>query len=236
MKADISYEPISESHLLLRFGDSIDARHLSTIQAALATAETVFGQALTDVTPAYTSLLIEFDCLQFSPAQAMHAMKAAMAAQEAKSDKTTLIPRSIDIPIYYHPDVGWDLPRLSQQSGLSWQEIAQQHQHTELQVYAMGFAPGFAFMGQLPQSLHSERKASPRTYVPAGSLAIADRQSAIYPQASPGGWNIIGRCPLPLFDSQKQPPNLLQVGDKINFIAITREEFIQAGGQIERET
>lgn len=138
--------------------------------------------------------------------------------------------RLVELPVYYSSKTGPDLQWLASQSGLDCEEVIRRHCSLEYRVHALGFAPGFAFMGQVDPSIAAPRKASPRKQVPAGSVGIANRQTAVYPQTSPGGWQLIGRCPTPLFD----PINLslLKVGDRVRFTPISREEFLTAGGEL----
>ena len=99
-------------------------------------------------------------------------------------------------------------------------------------AYATGFAPGFCYLGDTPEPLAVPRLATPRRAVPAGSVALADRQTAVYPSASPGGWRLIGRCPLELFNLSKSPPALIAVGDRVSFKPIDKDRFVELGGQV----
>jgi KipI family sensor histidine kinase inhibitor len=140
---------------------------------------------------------------------------------------------TVTLPVYYHPDCGCDLLALAEQLNMPWQRIAELHQAQSYQVFALGFSPGFAFMGEVPLALQVPRHAQPRRHVAAGSVAIAEKQSAIYPNASPGGWHILGRCPQTLFNPRATPPNLLTVGQTVKFKAISREEFLHLGGKLD---
>ena len=127
----------------------------------------------------------------------------------------------------------WDLESVAAQHQLNWQQVVDIHSQRTYRVYAMGFAPGFAFMGQLDPRLETPRKARPRTCVPAGSVAIADLQTAVYPKDSPGGWNIIGRSPCELFKPDRTPANLLKTADCVRFKAIDKQQFLQLGGSLD---
>ena len=113
---------------------------------------------------------------------------------------------------------------------VSVDELIDLHTGTTYHAYANGFAPGFCYLGEIPEKIATPRLATPRRQVPAGSVAIADRQTAIYPIASPGGWNLLGRCPTPLFDRRSAPPATINVGDRVRFKAIEREEYLALGG------
>ena len=223
----------------LVFSDQIDEDLLDVIQEASLCAAKVFGRQLKDLIASYTTLLIEFDPLLISPWQAeinfqkaweKHCLLFHTPAFNADRRLTKSVTRCIDIPVYYHPSVGWDLKHIAQRKGITWQQVVECHQQKEYRVYALGFAPGFAFMGQLDPLLEMPRRSSPRTHVPAGSVAISDRQTAVYPSQSPGGWNIIGRSPSIFFDSESLSPSLLKAADRVRFKAITKTQFIQLGG------
>jgi inhibitor of KinA len=131
----------------------------------------------------------------------------------------------IEIPVCYAADLALDLEEVARHTQLTHEEVIRRHSATEYRVQCVGFTPGFPFLSGLAAELSTPRRASPRSKVPAGSVAIGGAQTGIYPLQSPGGWNIIGRTPLPLFDIRRDPPVLLQAGDRVRFRPISREEF-----------
>jgi inhibitor of KinA len=133
--------------------------------------------------------------------------------------------RRIEIPVCYDADFALDLARVEVETNLSADTIIALHSSAEFVVACVGFMPGFPFLAGLPEKLRTTRLATPRTKVPAGSVAIARTQAGVYPVESPGGWNLIGRTPLRLFDANANPPALLQAGDRVRFRGITRNEF-----------
>ena len=141
--------------------------------------------------------------------------------------------KSIELPVYYSQESGPDLQRLADHANLTIDQVIALHQQTEYIVYAIGFAPGFAYLGEIDSRIAMPRLSTPRTSVPKGAVAIADRQTAVYPSQSPGGWNLIGLCPSPMFDPSQKPSTLINVGDKVSFKGIDRNEFIQRGGLVE---
>ena len=239
MKVSVHCELISENNLLVRFGDQISEDLLDVIQEASLCAAKVFGCQLKDLVASYTTLLIEFDPLLISPWKAQtafqkawdkhclrmhtHALKPIQSFQKASES-------CVEIPVYYHPSVAWDIERIAQQKGMTWQQVADYHSQKEYRVYAVGFAPGFAFMGQIDPRLETPRQKSPRISVPAGSVAISDLQTAVYPNQSPGGWNIIGRSPAIFFDPESSPAALLKTADRVRFKPISQKQFIHLGG------
>ena len=133
--------------------------------------------------------------------------------------------RRFIIPVHYGQESGPDLSEVASLTGLDEQRVIDLHEQTEFSVYMLGFLPGFAFLGDTPKELHLPRRTEPRVRVPAGSVAIAMQLTGVYPWDSPGGWHILGKCPVPLFDAHHDQPVLFKAGDTIKFKAIGLEEF-----------
>ena len=151
-------------------------------------------------------------------------------ALEQVADESVTEGKLVHLPVYYSEESGPDLAMLAKRANLSIEDTIALHQSMAYQVYAIGFAPGFAYLGEVDSRLAAPRIATPRLKVPKGAVAIADRQTAVYPSQSPGGWNLIGLCPTPMFNPAEEPPMPVNVGDEIKFEAISREEFLQQGG------
>lgn len=134
-------------------------------------------------------------------------------------------PRHLRVPVCYSPSMALDLPEVAQQTGLPEDAVVKLHCARPLQVLAMGFAPGFGYLGELSATLHLPRKTTPRQRIPAGSVAIAEGQSVIYPRETPGGWHVIGRSPVSLMNYASEPEPLWRVGDWVTFFPITPERF-----------
>ena len=183
------------------------------------------GEDLIDLIPSYHSLLVIYDPLKIGFQKIEQEIRNTIG--QWTSNNQSQQSRTVELPVYYSPESGPDLQRIADHSGLSIDQVIELHQQTEYTVYTMGFAPGFAYLGEVDERIAMPRLATPRHNVPQGAVAIADRQTAIYPSQSPGGWNIVGLCPIRLFNAKKQPHTLMQVGDKIRFISIDRDEFIQ---------
>jgi len=135
------------------------------------------------------------------------------------------VARVVEIPVCYDPEFALDLDHVAQHAQMSPKEVVNLHSATDYHVNCIGFTPGFPYLAGLPEKLATPRRATPRKEIPAGSVAIGGTQSGIYPLRSPGGWNVIGRTPLRLFDPQKNPPALLRAGDRLRFQEISRQEF-----------
>lgn len=225
MKARI--EVVGIDCLMLRLFDEINEAHMPWLLAASRRLRDTFGAALIDLVPSYTTLLIHYDLAQLDDDQARQ--RVAQALHELQPDAGGQA-RELDIPVWYDPSVGPELDALGQRSGLGVSGVIERHSARTYQVFALGFAPGFAFMGLVDESLASPRLQTPRKQVPAGSLGIADRQTAIYPLVSPGGWNLIGRSPTRLFDRELDGYSIWQPGDRVCFQPVDRVEFLRLGG------
>ncbi|WP_407291636.1 5-oxoprolinase subunit PxpB [Stutzerimonas zhaodongensis] len=213
--------------LMLRLFDEIDEANMPWLLAAAQRLRDAFGATLIDLVPSYTTLLVHYDLLQLDDTQARQRIADALGALQPD---TSGQGRELDIPVWYDPSVGPELETLGQRTGLGVSGVIERHSAHVYQVFALGFAPGFAFMGLVDECLASPRLQTPRKRVPAGSLGIADRQTAIYPLISPGGWNLIGRSPTRLFDRSLDGYSIWRPGDRVRFQPIDRAEFIRLGG------
>ena len=230
--------PLGDSALIVRVRESFDGAPDETLNAVLATRRLLENAQLPGVielAPAYTTVAIFFDPVLIVAAGAKpnelfdwlaeRIRKVISNAKEVRADqiKTSLV----EIPVCYDAEFAPDVEEVARRAGLGAQEVVDLYNATEYRVHCIGFTPGFPFLGGLPSKLATPRRSTPRKEIPAGSVAIGGAQAGIYPVKSPGGWNLIGRTPLRLFDPQKKPPALLRAGDRVRFRAISREEFEQ---------
>ncbi|MFY0664869.1 MAG: 5-oxoprolinase subunit PxpB [Natronospirillum sp.] len=224
--------PVAENAVLLSFGDRVDAQLTPHIMALTQLIETELVPAVIDLTPSYTTLLVTYDLLRIDQVLLIECIHR-LHAQLTDGSLVTVPGRCIEIPVWYDPAVGLDLIALADARGLSVSEVIERHTRPVYQVYALGFAPGFGFLGEVDPSLATPRKATPRAQVPAGSVAIAERQTAVYPRTSPGGWQIIGRTAMTLFDPHATDAEAatLHIGDQVRFVAISEEAFYAQGGE-----
>ena len=204
--------PFGEAALLVE----LDSPERAQAVAAALRAEPVPG--VVEVVPGLGSLLVELDG---DPAPLVRALKRRIAVAGAAGP----VGRDRRVPVVYGGEHGPDLAEVAATSGLSANEVIARHAATELRVLFLGFAPGFAYLGWLPAELHVPRLETPRTRTPAGSVAIAGAMSGIYPAELPGGWRIIGRTPIALFDPRRDPPAYLAPGDRITFEPIPAEAW-----------
>jgi len=182
--------------------------------------------------PAYCSLTIAYDPIQtnFSKLRGEIERIAATISGENLTDSG----RKLLIPVCYEEEYAVDFAELTEQTSLSREEIIAVHTQAEFRVYMLGFMPGFTYMGKLPPSLYCKRRRSPRLKVPAGSVGLAGFQTGIYPAELPGGWQIIGRTPLSLFDPNLADPFLFHAGDRVQFRKISAKEYRELEEEQER--
>jgi KipI family sensor histidine kinase inhibitor len=217
-----------ENALIVYFGNESNPEVSAQVQQTSQALPSLLGNSLVDLVPSYASLLVLFDPLQtdhFVVRKAIHRANQQIPENKINGNLVTL-------PVYYDIESGPDLSALAQRADLSIDAVIDLHQACEYRVYAIGFAPGFAYLGQVDERIAAPRLSTPRTKVPKGAVAIADRQTAVYPSVSPGGWNLIGLCPTPMFNPNSDPIMPVNVGDRVKFSAIDRSEFLALGGEL----
>ena len=219
-----------ENALIAYLGEETSPEISGRVQAAAIAIEAALGDELIDLVPSYASLLIIYDALRTDHMSVSARVRAAVRGIE--SNTTASEGRAVVLPVYYAPEAGEDLEALAQRANLSVNEVIALHSGTEYRVYAIGFAPGYAYLGEVDERIAAPRLSTPRTKVPRGAVAIADRQTAVYPAVSPGGWNLIGRCPVRMFNPDSDPIMPVAVGDRVRFESIDRERFLELGGDL----
>lgn len=225
------YEITGVDTITLHFGDRIELALAQKVHRATRRLRTGLGNRLIDCAPSYTSIMLRYDLLQDDLASLIATVAPILSSLPDDTDVED--SPLVNIPVFYHPSVGPDLERIAERAGISTELVIELHTAQTYHVFAIGFAPGFAYLGEVPQSIAAPRLATPRHRVPAGSLGIADTQTAIYPRNSPGGWNIIGRTPLVMFDTRREPNSLLQAGQRVRFRPIDRDEYLALGGELD---
>ena len=215
---------MGDRSLLVELGDEISPsvnRWVRKLCVALMKSPVA---GLVETVPAYRSLLITYDPLNTDVATLKNWIKDLQEKMEGIH-----IPelKTVEIPVAYGADYGPDLEWVAGYHNIGVEEVIQLHTGTTYQVYMIGFTPGFPYMGELPERLATPRRETPRITIPEGSVAIAQRQTGIYPVKSPGGWHILGRTPMKLFNPLQIPPTLLEMGDLVRFFPIEEGEFKQ---------
>ncbi len=212
-------KPLGDSSILIQLGDEIDPvlnHRVHTLDALLQTIPTVI-----ETVPAYCTVLVHYDQLATTYTQIKNLIEEKISQLDASTHRSS---RRLEIPVFYGNASGPDLEPAAATLALSPSELIRLHSEREYTVYMMGFTPGFPYMGILDERLTLPRMFTPRTRVPAGSVAIAGSQTGIYPVDSPGGWHILGHTPLKLFDPQSENPFLFSPGDTVKFIPIEEDD------------
>ena len=221
-----------DAALTIEFGSIIDPALLAEVNAldAAVLRRKQAGKlpGVIETMPTFRSLTVFFDPLVTDRDAVPAALQPLIAAAEHGS---TTDGRHWRLPVCYEGEAAPDLAEVAGAIGIGEDEVVALHSGAEYLVYMIGFLPGFPFMGDLPAPLRLPRRAQPRVRVPAGSVAIATGLTAIYPWESPGGWHLLGRCPVPLFDAGRTSPSLLAAGDRVRFVPVSAEECraIEAG-------
>ncbi|RRJ22873.1 allophanate hydrolase subunit 1 [Rheinheimera mesophila] len=230
----IQLELAGENALIVYLPAQISGKNLSQLQQLQQQVRLLLGEQLQELLPSYASLLIVLK----PDHQGLLVIKSLL---EQQLSLTHFVDEQagqlVVLPVYYH--TAWDLQAVAARAGLTTTQVIDLHQAIEYRVYAIGFAPGFAYLGQLDERLTTPRLSTPRAKVPQGAVAIADRQTAVYPAESPGGWNILGLCPTALFTPERagtcEALMPFAVGDRVRFRSINLQEFSALGGQLPQE-
>jgi len=225
MKIEIA----GQNAFIVYFAEQASAAVSAQIQAAVNNITDSMSDCLVDLVPSYASLLVIFDLDRSDPFAVRDLLRAALANLDAVDASAGQV---VTLPVYYSLESGPDLEVIAERADISVDQVIEIHQQQEYRVYAIGFAPGFAYLGEVDERIAAPRLATPRQKVPRGAVAIADRQTAVYPAVSPGGWNLIGLCPTRMFDPASNPSMPVKVGDRIRFSAIDREQFLAQGGEL----
>jgi KipI family sensor histidine kinase inhibitor len=225
MKIEIA----GQNAFIVYFAEQTSAAVSARIQAAVANIVATMGDSIIDLVPSYASLLVIFDLDRSDHFAVKQQLRAALTNLDSVDAGAGEL---VKLPVYYGSEAGPDLQIIAERANLSIEQVIEIHQQQEYRVYAIGFAPGFAYLGEVDERIAAPRLPTPRQKVPRGAVAIADRQTAVYPAVSPGGWNLIGLCPTRMFDPGQNPSMPVKVGDRIQFEAISRDDYFAQGGEL----
>jgi inhibitor of KinA len=227
--------PLGDSALIVRVVDDFTTNPSASLNAVLAAfryleAATIPG--VIELAPAYTTIGVFFDPARIEPAAPDQSpfdvlstkIQSILNASSFENETEVKAPL-VEVPVCYDREFGPDIDDVANVAGLAAAEVIQRHSSAAYRVNCVGFIAGCPFMSGLPSELATPRRATPRKEIPAGSVAIGGAQTGVYPRNSPGGWNVIGRTPLRLFDVQREPPAMLRAGDHVRFREISRDEF-----------
>lgn len=236
--AGMKIEPLGDSALIVRVVDEFERDPegaLSAVLGALRSLKRAAIPGVIEMAPAYTTLGVFFDPTRIEPVNPDDSpfdvlttkIRSILNASAFESETESEAP-VIEVPVCYDREFAPDLADVAENAGLAEDEVVRRHSAANYRVSCVGFTPGFPFLSGLPLELATPRRATPRKEIPAGAVGIGGAQTGIYPLKSPGGWNLIGRTPLRLFDVQREPPALFRAGDQVRFRQISREEFESA--------
>jgi len=220
--ATAEFRPASDNSLLIYFDQNISLAAHQRVAKLLRLLELRPISGIVNLHPAYCSVLVKFDALKLRHEE----LENRLAAYIVRLDEVSLPePRHREIPVCYGGEYGPDLAEVCDIHNLSMQQAIDLHVSATYIVYFLGFVPGFAYLGGLPEALVTPRLPAPRRRVPPGSVAVAGHQSGVYPFATPGGWRLIGRTPLAMFRRDRADVNFLAIGDQVHFTPISPEQF-----------
>lgn len=213
--------PAGDLALVVELGDAISPEINRKVRSLTDALEEGSIPGVFDFLPTYRSVLVYYDPLVVTSGEVQDGIVGLLESAEVTDASTRHI---VHIPTLYGGDMGPDIAFVAEHNGIDEQEVVRIHSGADYLVYMMGFSPGFAYLGGLDERLATPRLQSPRTEIPAGAVGIAETQTGVYPMASPGGWQLIGRTPLKLFDPVRERPVLLSAGDYVRFVPIESQE------------
>jgi inhibitor of KinA len=226
--------PAGDQAVIIEFGDEISPAINDGVYALADRLTSAAPAWLREMVPTYRSLLVGYDAFEFDYADVISELSGYLASFEVGHDgyvgetgtaKTSRAPLVYELPVAYGGESGPDLENVAEHAGLTTEEVIKIHSSVAYRVYMIGFSPGFPYLGGMDSRIACPRLATPRTRVPAGSVGIAESQTGVYPNASPGGWQLIGQTPVRLFNVNINPPSLLQPGHFVRFVPVSPEEM-----------
>lgn len=218
---NVRFLPCGDRAVTVEWGSTIDERINRQVHAFARKVEELFHPAITEVVPTYRSATVHYrpEVLSYEELKQL-----LLSLTQGGIEETEELP-VVEIPVCYGGEYGPDLEEVAQHCSLTPEEVIARHTAPTYRIYMLGFTPGFPYLGGMDPSIAAPRRKEPRIHIPAGSVGIAGEQTGVYPIVSPGGWQLIGRTPLRLFDPQREQPILLSAGAGIRFVPIDEETF-----------
>ena len=213
--------PLGDCGVTIEFGERIAPKIHEEVLACMSLLEQEPFPGQLELVPTYRSVTVYFDPVITDTGSLGATLSRAINSTAAPPRRS----KTVTLPVFYDPAVAPDLEAVAAEAHLTAEEVITLHASVAYRVYMLGFMPGFPYLGLVPRRIAVPRLATPRTWVPAGSVGIAGNQTGIYPRDSPGGWRIIGRTPVQVCDLSKPQPFLLEPGDQVRFVAIDRNEY-----------
>jgi len=233
MYAKPRFLPGGDAAIFMEFGNAISPEIGGKVRAISAAIERARLPGVTEIVPTYRSVLVHFNPLEITFVE----LKSSLETLEQNAQQATTEDAVVThIPVFYGGDFGPDLDYVAGYHKFTPEEIIKIHTAGLYPIYMLGFMPGFAYLGGVSDKIATPRLTTPRTRVPAGSVGIAGTQTGVYPADSPGGWQIIGRTPVKLFDPAREPPSLLKAGNYLSFFSVTMNEFNRIAEEVRQGT
>ncbi|MFD1361885.1 5-oxoprolinase subunit PxpB [Lentibacillus salinarum] len=229
----ITCQPVGDTAIRIQFNENVSPELNRQIRAFCKRLSDFNVKGVTEWVPAYNAVHVYYQPY-FISYEKLHAILHDMTYSDSAYQKETVT--LVKIPVLYGGKAGTDIAQVAGNSGLSEQRVIEKHAGVDYLIYMIGFLPGFPYLGGLPEDLATPRLVNPRSHVPEGSVGIAGNQTGIYPLASPGGWNIIGRTPVKLFDPDREEPFLYRAGDRIRFVPISKREYDRIEKHVQHNT
>ena len=221
MKPTIS--PVGDRAISIDFGQVIDPKINRHIRQTIERIKALQLEGIIELVPTYCALLVEYDAMLYSYSEICNIIEPTL--DEGMTDTTNELVTVVEVPTVYGGEFGPDLSFVASHNHLSEDEVISIHSGTDYLVYMLGFIPGFTYLGGMDPRIATPRLSSPRTLIPAGSVGIAGEQTGTYPSDSPGGWQIIGRTPVTMYDMSKEKAALLSAGDYVRYVPIDEQEY-----------
>lgn len=232
MYNEIKYIPAGDKSVVMEFGNSIKPEINAKIRNMVTAVEENSIKGILEIIPTYRSILIIYDPLQIQYNSLVKYLKETLNRLGNASEDVT---RIVELPTVYGGEYGPDIEFVANHNNLTVEEVIKLHSSTDYLLYMLGFTPGFGYLGGMSKKIETPRLQVPRTKIPAGSTGIAGSQTGIYPIDSPGGWQLIGRTPVKLYDPLSTPPILLNAGDFVRFIPVSEEEYLKIQEEIKND-
>ncbi|MFQ5933318.1 MAG: 5-oxoprolinase subunit PxpB, partial [Dehalococcoidia bacterium] len=222
-----------DKSLYIELGDAISPELNRRVRGLVNAIDGAAIPGIVDLTPTYRSILVYYDPLKIDLADLKERL-AALSREATDSASGKL--RIVEVPTLYGGEFGPDLEFVASHNHLSPEEVVQIHTGTDYLVYMLGFNPGFPYLGGMSERITTPRLSTPRVKIPAGSVGIAESQTGVYPLDSPGGWRIVGRTPVRIFDPARDPPVIAQAGDHVRFVSIDEAKYREIEAQVNAGT
>lgn len=230
MYKEIKFLPAGDSALVMEFGDTIEKEINANIATVVENLKKEKVDGVVDILPTYRSILINYDPVKITFNELVDILNNL---KTGGSGNVSEYVRLVEIPTLYGGEYGPDIAFVAEHANMSEDEVIKIHSGTDYLVYMMGFMPGFTYLGGLDERIATPRLKSPRLKIEPGSVGIASNQTGMYPLESPGGWQLIGRTPVKLFDETVNPPVFIQAGDYIRYVPITEDEYNKIKKQVD---